>query len=113
MKQKWKSAEQKRKTLELQQDWNTLKDRYDSLSTSKQTVRKTNDFTTSFGFRVPAGRSTSTNIPSLETRPGVGAKVEPQLYTGGLVKGISIVHKSCLQPVFSDEQAKDFANMRR
>lgn len=113
MKQKWKSADHKRKSLQLQQEWDNLKDRYESLSTSKQTVRKTNDFSHSFSYRIPAGRSTSSNIPSVDNGVGVGAKKQNQEYTGDLVKGISIVHKSCLQPVFSDEQAKEYASMRR
>jgi hypothetical protein len=34
-------------------------------------------------------------------------------YTGTNMIGISIIHKSCLQPIFSEEAAKDVANMRR
>lgn len=34
-------------------------------------------------------------------------------YTGTEMIGISIVHKSCLQPVFSKEAAIDVASMRR
>ena len=40
-------------------------------------------------------------------------KKENPVYTGDKVLGVSIVHKSCLQPVFSETQAKDFASMRR
>lgn len=34
-------------------------------------------------------------------------------YTGNEMIGISIIHKSCLQPIFNSESAKDAANMRR
>lgn len=34
-------------------------------------------------------------------------------YTGTKVKGIAVLHKSCLQPVFSQEEAIDIARMRR
>lgn len=34
-------------------------------------------------------------------------------YTGTMVKGITVVHKSCLMPVFTNQEAKDFASMRR
>jgi hypothetical protein len=34
-------------------------------------------------------------------------------YTGDKMLGITIVHKSCLQPVFSQEAAEDAAKMRR
>lgn len=38
---------------------------------------------------------------------------KPLLYTGDRVKGISLMHKSCFQPVFSDTEAKEHAQMRR
>ena len=48
------------------------------------------------------------------TTPGhsTAPKVIPECTLSNLV-GVSIVHKSCLQPVFSTEQAKDLASMRR
>ena len=36
-----------------------------------------------------------------------------QEYTGDSVIGISIIHKSCLQPIFSSDAAKEVASMRR
>lgn len=42
----------------------------------------------------------------------VSTKKTP-VYTGDNVIGITIVHKSCLQPVFSKQEAVDVANMRR
>ncbi len=39
-------------------------------------------------------------------------KPVPQ-YTGSDMLGIGVVHKSGLQPVFSQEQAEDLAKMRR
>lgn len=41
------------------------------------------------------------------------SKVEPQKYTGTLVKGISTMHKSNAVPILSKEEAKDHASMRR
>lgn len=40
-------------------------------------------------------------------------KVEPQRYTGTLIKGIATMHKSNAVPVIDDEHAKDIARMRR
>jgi hypothetical protein len=34
-------------------------------------------------------------------------------YTGENILGIAVLHKSCLQPVFSQEEATDVARMRR
>jgi hypothetical protein len=42
-----------------------------------------------------------------------GLKKEEQKYTGDKLIGIAVMHKSCLQPVFSKESARDSANMRR
>ena len=56
---------------------------------------------------------TTRHIPSLVTEGHCTApKVIPECTLPNLV-GVSIVHKSCLQPVFSTEQAKDLAAMRR
>ena len=50
---------------------------------------------------------------SLNTFGGVGSKKEALQYTGDQMLGISIIHKSCLQPVFSQQQAIENASMRR
>jgi len=34
-------------------------------------------------------------------------------YTGSKILGIGILHKSCMQPIFSQEEAIDIARMRR
>jgi uncharacterized protein (UPF0305 family) len=52
--------------------------------------------------------------PSLETNGGVATKpVKGNVYTGDKMKGIGTLHKSNAVPVFSEEEAKDQANMRR
>lgn len=51
--------------------------------------------------------------PSLVTPGGSTAPKEIIEYTGDKMVGISIIHKSCLQPVFSKESAIDAASMRR
>jgi hypothetical protein len=48
-----------------------------------------------------------------DTIPGNGNKKEPSVYTGTLIKGIAVTHKSNLVPVTSGEQATDIARMRR
>lgn len=52
-------------------------------------------------------------IPSLATPGGSTPVRQSNQYTGDLLVGISLVHKSGFAPVFSNEQAKDFAAMRR
>jgi hypothetical protein len=45
--------------------------------------------------------------------PGSGNKRADPVYTGTLIKGIAVTHKSNLVPVTSREQAVDIAKMRR
>lgn len=63
-------------------------------------------------IREVAQRETQ-KIPSLSTFGGSGSLKETRRYTGGNILGISTLHKSCMQPVFSKEQAIDNASMRR
>ncbi len=51
--------------------------------------------------------------PSLETPGGSTTRQEAQKYSGDLCQGISLVHKSGFAPVFSKDEAIDFAHMRR
>jgi hypothetical protein len=53
------------------------------------------------------------HIPSLNSNVGNTAKVETTKYTGDKLIGIAVLHKSCLQPVFSQQDATDIARMRR
>jgi len=44
---------------------------------------------------------------------GITFAKEPNKYTGTLIKGIAVTHKSNLMPITSQEQAEDAAKMRR
>lgn len=68
--------------------------------------------TVSLGPNTNTQRTTDP-IPSRVTSGGSTAAKEAQVYTGDKMVGIAIIHKSCLQPVFSKEAATDTANMRR
>lgn len=62
----------------------------------------------------PMGTSReTTRPPSLVTPGGSTAVKDIPIYTGTEMIGISIIHKSCLQPIFSKEAACDAASMRR
>jgi hypothetical protein len=61
---------------------------------------------------VPPGRETP-HYPSVNTNVYGCAKKETLFYTGDKMKGIGTLHKSNAVPVFTDEEAKDQANMRR
>lgn len=51
--------------------------------------------------------------PSRATTASVAPRTEPKRYTGTLVKGIGVMHKSNAIPVIDEEQMKDLARMRR
>jgi hypothetical protein len=55
----------------------------------------------------------TTRPPSRVTPGGSTALKAVPEYTGTEMLGISIIHKSCLQPVFSKQAAVDAASMRR
>jgi len=108
-KVKYASAAAKKLDLELKKSWQNLQNEINKTTkvvqsgSLKKSIPK---------LGPPPGRETQ-YFPSLDTGLGIGAKKENPIYTGDKVLGVSIVHKSCLQPVFSETQAKDFASMRR
>lgn len=104
---KFKSAEQKRQFEDNQKSWEKLKAKYET----KRVLPKSSTVLC-YSLQNPPGRE-RLDLPSRSTTGGSTAARQPVKYTGDSVKGISIVHKSCLQPVFTDEQAKEFAGMRR
>jgi hypothetical protein len=62
--------------------------------------------------QIPSTRQ-SLRLPSRVTPGGDTALKAAKVYTGNQVVGISIIHKSCLQPIFSKQEAVDAASMRR
>lgn len=106
---KWASAEQKRLAEELDREWSDLKQRH--ATPVKQTIKS--NTMKKYKLAIPEGRDTTANIKSLNTGDHVATKKEVPVYTGSSVVGISIMHKSCLQPVFNQQEAIDAANMRR
>jgi hypothetical protein len=53
------------------------------------------------------------HIPSNTSSFSDTSKKAPSVYSGDQMIGITVLHKSCLQPVFSKQQAEDAAQMRR
>ena len=62
---------------------------------------------------IPDYRQNRSSIPLSNSICNNGTSKERKEYTGTLIKGIAVSHKSNLQPVTSQEQMIDFANMRR
>ena len=106
---KYKSAEAKRQAEQLARDWETLKNKHKSTPTITKSVP------TKKPVNVPRDNTVSeTRPPSLGSWiTGPVSSKPSQQYTGDKVKGITVMHKSCLQPVFSNQEAIDAAHMRR
>jgi hypothetical protein len=83
-----------------------------SMSTNFCKNKSTKHSTTIPMFGIPAGRE-SPKIASLDTGFVTCAKTFRNTYTGDKIKGIGTMHKSNAVPVFSDNEAKEIASMRR
>jgi hypothetical protein len=113
-KQKFRNAEEARKARELSHEWERKQAEWKAMSKPAGNQKQKSNTST----LVPIGpyiRDTGPKIPSLNGgRDMSPAVLKPtQMYTGSKVKGITVVHKSCLQPVFTNQEAIDAAHMRR
>ena len=112
-KQKWASAEAKRKAEMLAQQWEDLKTRHKVTDSQKTRARDTKgNLSDTYSFKVPPGRE-SPRINSVDTGWVPCVKSQDQAYTGTKVKGIGTMHKSNAVPIFSDDEAVDISRMRR
>ena len=113
-KQKWASAEAKRKAEMLEENWKALQKRWGVEAEDKRRNRAMSAplLGSKYSLKIPEGRNTTAHIKSVDT--GGNATVrEPKVYTGTKVKGIATMHKSNAVPVFSDQEAIDISKMRR
>jgi hypothetical protein len=108
-KTKFRNADEARRARELEKDWNDLQKKWES---GKQVSTPKNE-KLSYKLSAPAGRETSNHIPSRGNGIGTAALAPAKMYSGDKVMGVTIVHKSCLQPVFNQQEAVDAARMRR
>lgn len=111
-KVKFRNADEARKARELDASWKELQKKWDVDLEEKKRSRAMKAEPLTYKLSTPPGRSTSTHIPSKVTAGHSTASVH-KVYTGDQVLGITIVHKSCLQPVFNQQEAIDAAQMRR
>ena len=113
-KMKFKSAEAKRESERLDQEWRDLLKRQGAELEQKKRARAMKAEPLTYTLSAPPGRSTSNNIKSHSTgEVGTSTYRNSPVYTGTKVKGIGTMHKSNAVPVFSDEEAHDIATMRR
>lgn len=107
-KQKFRSAEEAKRFRDLEKSWQELQKKYSPKINLKKSAPNVMNKS-----RIPPGRETR-YIPSIDNgHIGAVSSKPPQMYTGSNVLGVTIVHKSCLQPVFSKQEAVDASKMRR
>jgi len=114
-KKKFASAEHARKARELEESWNEIQKKWGIEAEEKKRKRALSapSLSSSYSLSIPEGRNTTAHIPSRDTGGGNATLAPAKVYTGTKVKGIATMHKSNAVPVFTDEQAKDIASMRR
>ena len=117
-KKKFRNADVANRARQNAESWQAFLDKWGVKSednrTNRKNLRSEPKFNPVVNSRVVVDPRRSTNhIPSLDTGKGVAVKKEVQQYTGSEMLGITVLHKSCLQPVFSKQGAEDAAKMRR
>lgn len=96
------------KQRELNASWEAMLKKYPT----KKIVPPKQSLSDVYSLGIPACRETPKH-PSLPFTGAPCYKKPNPVYTGTAIKGIGTMHKSNAVPVFSDEQARDIATMRR
>lgn len=108
--QKSKKRKPNAKQRQLDADWQALITKWEPKKSFKQ--KNISTMAQLPKLIPPPGRETP-NYPSLNDFGGQTPKKQPMFYTGDKMKGIGTLHKSNAVPIFTDEEAKDQATMRR
>jgi hypothetical protein len=111
-KQKFRNADEARKSRELDASWKELQDKW---GLELETRRKTRALKAPVYVPPRASHrgADQPRIPSLDSGAGVAALAPAKVYTGDKIVGIAAMHKSNLVPVFNTEAARDISKMRR
>ena len=109
---KFRNAAEAQRARELDSSWKELLKRQGVEAEEKKRKRAMKAEPLDYKLSAPVGRNTTHHIPSVNT--GGNATLAPaKVYTGDQVLGVTVLHKSCLQPIFSKQDAIDAAKMRR
>jgi len=109
-KKKWPSAEAKRRAEELEKSWTSILKKH---QIDQQERKKINALSSPAWQPKKSLTRETAMIPSLPFSGGPCLKAEQKIYTGTKIKGIGTMHKSNAVPIFSEDEAKDIASMRR
>ena len=111
---KFRNSQEAQKARELEESWKEMKSKWAVEEEQKRRKRAFAAPALKYVPKPPPGRETK-HIPSLNSGADFGAAVlkESPQYTGTRLKGIGVMHKSNLVPIFSDDEAKEISRMRR
>ena len=109
---KYRNAAEAQKARELDAEWKELLKRQGVEAEKKKQARAMKAEPLVYKRETPVGRTNTHHIPSRVTA-GHDTTPNVKVYTGTEIIGVTVLHKSCLQPVFNQQQAIDAASMRR
>jgi len=109
---KFRNAAEAQKARELDLSWKELLARQGVEAEEKKRRRAMAAEPLVYKLETPVGRTNTHHIPSRVTA-GHDTTPNVKVYTGTEIIGVTVLHKSCLQPVFNQQQAIDAASMRR
>lgn len=111
-KQKFRSAEEARKSRELDESWQALQQKWNP--STKKAARPNKVSAGTLVVNKPYVRETQ-QYPSLNNGVDSAAAtlLNKKVYTGNKIIGIGTMHKSNAVPIFSDDEAKEISSMRR
>lgn len=111
-KRKFRTAEGAAQSRELNAEWKELLARH---GVEQEQRRRNRALSAPVLKRAPPSYrgADQPRIPSLPFTGEVCARPADKVYTGDKIKGIGTMHKSNAVPIFTDEQARDIARMRR
>jgi hypothetical protein len=111
-KVKFRNAAEAQRARELDSSWKELLKRQGVEAEEKKRKRAMAAEPLVYKLKTPVGRTNTHDIPSRVTE-GHDTRPNVKVYTGTEIIGVTVLHKSCLQPVFNQQQAIDAASMRR
>ena len=109
---KFRNAAEAQRARELDSSWKELLKRQGVEAEEKKRRRAMAAEPLVYKLETPVGRTNTHHIPSRVTA-GHDTTPNVKVYTGTEIIGVTVLHKSCLQPVFNQQQAIDAASMRR
>jgi hypothetical protein len=109
---KFRNAAEAQRARELDSSWKELLKRQGVEAEEKKRRRAMAAEPLVYKLETPVGRTNTHHIPSRVTA-GHDTTPNVKVYTGTEIIGVTVLHKSCLQPVFNQQQAIDAACMRR